>query len=143
MRNVYFIWACDIDFISTIFQSYVFQDSVLYRLLRLVRLMYFLYLSDILFIIQRIYSKRYAYVTFDCVYVWSPSGGSVRHTFRVPGTGFPWDKIQGRGWNIATALIVTLSLVRTSAKQMSHRSRSADPYLLPCQSRENYFSRLK
>lgn len=82
--------------------------------------------SDTLFIIQ-FYSKRYAYVTFDCVYVWSPS--SVRHTFRVPGTGFPWDKIQGRGWNIATALIVTaLSLVRTSAKQMSHRSRSADAY---------------
>lgn len=70
---------------------------------------------------QRIYLKRYAYVTFDCVYAWSPSGGSVRHTFRVPRTGFPWDKIQGRGWNIATALIVALSLVRTSAKQMSHR----------------------
>lgn len=69
--------------------------------------------------------KKYAYVTFDCVYVWPPN---VRHTFRVPGTRFPRDKIQERGWNIATTLIVAFSLVRTSAKQMSHRSRSVDAY---------------
>lgn len=53
-------------------------------------------------------------------------GGSVRHTFRVPG--FPWDKTRERGWNTATALIVALSLVRTSAKQMSHRNRSTDAH---------------
>lgn len=70
----------------------------------------------------QVIQKGYAYAAYS-TRVYRPETGSVRHTFHVPGTGaFPWDKIRGRGWNTATALIVG-ALVRTSAKQMSHRSR--------------------
>lgn len=59
---------------------------------------------------QDLFNRIRLCVVWLCMSPGDVHGGSVRHTFRVPGTRFPWDKIQERGWNTATALIVAFSL---------------------------------
>lgn len=76
-----------------------------------------------------------------CVSPGDVHGGSVRHTFRVPGAGFPWDKIQERGWNTATALPTQRSLTRENKCKTNVAQEPVDRCASPCRARENCFSR--
>jgi len=96
-----------------------------------------------------IYSKGYLFKRIRlcnvclCVSPGDVRGGSVRHTFRVPGTRFPWDKIQERGWNTATVLIVVHSLSRENKCKTNVAQEPVDRCASPCHARENCFSRSK
>jgi len=120
-----YVICCNFSFISSIFDWFC-----MFLHWFICQRRSFRYRHDVTFIIHRIYSKGYAYVTFVCVYrpeMCAVAACDTRSACRErdsPGIRF---RKEGGTPRLFSSWY-TLSLVRTSAKQMSHRSRSTDAH---------------